>query len=278
MVKGSVTLPRRTRVCGIDFSGARQAGRKIWITQASICQDTLYVEHCTSAAILLEVAPEREICLRALCAWIAGERETIFGLDFPFGLPAQLLETTIWDEFVHTFPERYATPQHFRSACYAATGGREVKRLTDHENGTPWAGYNLRLYRQTFYGISVVLAPLVSRGAVSVLPMQRAQADRPWLIEICPAATLKHHHLYIPYKGGEARHRRARRDILEAVQHMAPLRFADAMLYDTVVADEDGDALDSLVAAWATWHALQRPDELEKPAHPLYACEGYVYH
>ena len=278
MGKGSVTLPRRTQVYGVDFSGARQAGRKIWITQASVHADSLYIERCTSAAAWLKVSPEREICLRALCAWIIGEREAVIGLDFPFGLPAQLLETRSWEEFVRTFPERYATPQHFRAACYAATGGREIKRLTDCENGTPWASYNLRLYRQTFYGISAVLAPLVTCGAVSVLPMQRAQADRPWLIEICPAATLKRHHLYLPYKGREARHLRARYDIAEAVQRLAPLRFADAVLHDTIVEDEDGDALDSLVAAWATWCALQRPGELEKPSHPLYAREGYVYH
>lgn len=278
MVKSSVTLPRRTRVYGVDFSGARDAGRKIWITQAIVCQDSLCVERCASAATLLGVAPQREVCLSALCAWIAREWEAVFGLDFPFGLPAPLLEAASWEEFVSTFPKRYATPQHFRSACYATTSGREVKRLTDQENGTPWACYNLRLYRQTFYGISALLTPLVSQAAVSVLPMQYAQADRAWLIEICPAATLKRHHLYIPYKGKEARHRRARRDILEAVQRLAPLRFADAMLQDTIIEDADGDALDSVVAAWATWRALQRPAELERPSHPLYAREGYVYH
>lgn len=278
MVQSGVTLPRRSRVYGVDFSGARDAGRKIWIAQASVHRDGLSIERCASAATLLGVVPQREACLSALCAWIACEREAVFGIDFPFGLPAPLLETASWEEFISAFPKRYATPQHFRSACYATTSGREVKRLTDQENGTPWASYNLRLYRQTFYGIAALLAPLVSQAAVSVLPMQYAREDRAWLIEICPAATLKRHDLYIPYKGREARHRRARRDILEAVQRLAPLRFADAMMQDAIIEDADGDALDSVVAAWATWRALQRPAELEKPSHPLYAYEGYVYH
>ncbi|MCS7261361.1 MAG: DUF429 domain-containing protein [Anaerolineae bacterium] len=273
-----MTLPRRTRVYGVDFSGAREAGHKIWIAQAVVHQDTLCLERCAAVATLLGVAPQREACLSALCAWIAREQEAVFGLDFPFGLPAPLLEAASWEEFVRTFPERYATPQHFRSACYAAAEGRELKRLTDHENDTPWASYNLRLYRQTFYGISALLAPLVSQGAVSVLPMQRPRSDRAWLIEICPAATLKRHDLYMPYKGREARHRRARRDILEAVQRLAPLRFADAALQNTIIQDGDGDALDSVIAAWATWRALQRSVELEKPFHPLYVREGYVYY
>jgi len=277
MVEGGVKLPIRTRVYGVDFSGARQAGRKIWITHASVHQDSLHVEQCASVVLLLKVAPEREICLKALRAWIAHEQEAIFGLDFPFGVPAQLLEAASWEDFVRAFPERYATPQHFRAACYMSVSGREIKRLTDYENGTPWAGYNLRLYRQTFYGISAVLAPLVTQGSVCVLPMQSPRADRAWLIEICPAATLKRHGLYMPYKGKEARHRRARRDILEAMRCLAPLRFSDATLRDTIIEEKDGDALDSLVAAWATWRALQQPDELEERCHPLYALEGYVY-
>lgn len=277
MVEGSVKLPIRTRVYGVDFSGAYEAGRKIWITQASACKDSLYIEQCASAVGLLKIDPEREICLQALCALIAREQEAIFGLDFPFGIPVQLLEVTSWDDFVRVFPERYPTPQHFRSACYIAAGGREIRRLTDRESGTPWASYNLRLYRQTFYGISAVLAPLVTRGSVSVLPMQSAQADRAWLIEICPAATLKRHDLYMPYKGREARHRRARRDILEAIRCLAPARFTNITLQDTIIEEKDGDALDSLVAAWATWHVLQQPAKLEDRSHPLYVLEGYVY-
>ncbi len=277
VVKGSVNLPMRTRVYGVDFSGARQAGRKIWVTQASIHKDTLSVERCASAAALLGVAPERGMCLGALCTLIAREQEAIFGMDFPFGVPAQLIEAASWEEFVRRFPERYATPQHFRSACYAAMGGREIKRLTDRENGTPWASYNLRLYRQTFYGISAVLAPLVTQESVSVLPMQSARADRAWLIEICPAATLKRHGLYMPYKGKEAHHRRARRAILEAVRYLAALRSIDATLQDVIIEERDGNALDSLVAAWATWRALQQSAELEGASHPLYTLEGYVY-
>lgn len=277
MVEGGVKLPIRARVYGVDFSGACAAGHKIWITQASARQDSLHIEQCASAAVLLKVAPERGVCLRALRAWIAREQEAIFGLDFPFGVPARLLEATSWEDFVRVFPERYATPQHFRALCYTAAGGREIKRLTDRENGTPWASYNLRLYRQTFYGISAVLAPLVTQESVSVLPMQSARADRAWLIEICPAATLKRHGLYMPYKGKEARHRRARRDILEAIRRLAPLRFSDAALYDTIMEEKDGDALDSLVAAWATWRTLQRPAELEERCHSLYVLEGYVY-
>jgi hypothetical protein len=52
------------------------------------------------------------------------------------------------------------------------------------------------LFRQTCFGIRSVLAPLVRDGLVSVVPMQRPAADKPWLLEICPASTLKARNLY----------------------------------------------------------------------------------
>ncbi len=277
VVESSVKLPVRTRVYGVDFSGARAAGHKIWITRASICENVLHIEACAPATLLLNVAAERTACLKALRTLISHERKAIFGLDFPFGVPSQLVKETSWEEYLRAFPERYVTPQQFRVACYLAAGERELKRLTDYENSAPWASYNLRLYRQTFYGIAAVLAPLVTEGIACALPMQRARANCAWLVEICPAATLKRYELYTPYKGGEARHRRARIMILEAIEHLAPLQLVEVGLRNLIVEEKGGDALDSVVAAWATWVALQKLLEAEEITHPLYVLEGYIY-
>lgn len=82
-----------------------------------------------------------------------------------------------WEDFVRSFAERCSDPQHFKEACRAADGGRELKRVTDKESHTPFSPYNLWLYRQTYFGIRDLLRPLVHDGLVSVLRMQN-QATR----------------------------------------------------------------------------------------------------
>lgn len=39
----------RTRVFGIDFSGARDAGKKIWVVFGIIEEDTLRIDECCQA-------------------------------------------------------------------------------------------------------------------------------------------------------------------------------------------------------------------------------------
>ena len=65
----------------------------------------------------------------------------------------------------------------------------------------PFAAYNLRIYRQTFYGVRDVLAAAVARQAAAVIPMQEYAANKAWIVEACPASTLKSLGVYRPYKG-----------------------------------------------------------------------------
>ena len=79
------------QVYGVDFSGAKDAGRRMWIAGGKAEGDTLRIDRCSPAYEWLECGKDREGCLAALRRMIAGERGCAFGLDFPFGLPRDLV-------------------------------------------------------------------------------------------------------------------------------------------------------------------------------------------
>ena len=274
---------RPQRIHGIDFSGSAMAGRKVWIASGHAEGDRLVIESCRSGETLPGSGRAREQCLAALCRFIEQGEGDAFGLDFPFGLPEELVDEKTWEEFVRAFPGRFADPVEFRAACRQRAAGKDLKRRTDRETRTPFAAYNLWLFRQTFYGIRDVLGPLVRNRSACVLPMQAARPGEPWVLEACPASTLKrleaeiHQRLYVPYKGKQPEHREARGRILSALGGECGVVLADRRLRETIVADPEGDALDSVIAALAVAHAL-RDATFPRPAWcPAYALEGYVY-
>ena len=267
----------RDRIYGVDFSGAKDAGRRMWIAGGTAEGDMLRIETCHSADALPGSGRGRDRCLAALWDFIGENAACAFGLDFPFGLPQSLVGQDSWDDFVASFPGAYASPQAFRQSCRAAAGGRELKRVTDRESKTPFAPYNLRLYRQTYFGIRDVLHPLVRDGLACVLPMQRRRADRAWVLEICPASTLKVAGLYMSYKDGPYEHRAARECILERLEATSALSLSTPAVREAVLNDRGGDALDSVIAALATFRALRDPAHLVVESGSPYALEGYVY-
>ncbi|MHB8575689.1 MAG: DUF429 domain-containing protein [Dehalococcoidia bacterium] len=265
------------RLFGIDFSGSTRAGRKIWLAGGRFIEGRLQIACCLRGAALPVSGPSRERCLPALQAFIAGQRDAAFGCDFPFGLPAPLIAEGSWEQFVRGFALRYPDAAALRAQCMAAMGGKEVKRRCDVESRTPFCTYNLRLYRQTHAGIAELIAPLVREDAARVLPMQGRAADRPALLEICPASTLKRLGWYLRgYKGAGAAPLEARRRILTALEGEHWFSLADN-LRDVVLADPEGDALDSVIAAYATAEAFRNPERYQRASDPAYAIEGYVY-
>jgi hypothetical protein len=264
------------QVYGVDFSGAAKAGKKIWITQGVIEGEALRIEACHQAADLPGSSVERARCLAALRDFVRQETAGAFGFDFPFGLPRELVEEDTWQDFVVSFPDRYAGPESFRQTCRTAFDGSELKRVTDRETKTPFSVYNIRLYRQTYYGIRDLLAPLVHNGLACVLPMQTAASDKPWVLEICPASTLKQLGLYRPYKGKSGEHVAGRTHILQAIEEITPLP-VPTLLRSEILEDAGGDALDSVVAAFAVFRALSDARDLVPEDKGAYALEGYVY-
>ncbi|MFQ5521150.1 MAG: DUF429 domain-containing protein [Candidatus Methylomirabilia bacterium] len=268
------SYPRK--VYGVDFSGAVDAGRKTWVAGGVIERNAFRIEGLGPAAALPGSGRNRDQCLPALREFIERQQACVFGLDFPFGLPRELLAEASWEEFVLAFSRRYHSPEEFRSACLKAAGGSELKRVTDRDRKTPFSAYNIRLYRQTYFGIRDVLHPLVLHRLACVLPMQTPQPERPWILEICPASVLKQANLYAPYKGATDSHRARRARILEEIMETQNL-LVDSTRCSVVLDDRGGDALDSIVAALAGFRALQSGAALTAPTHTAYTLEGYVY-
>jgi len=265
------------RIYGIDFSGAVDAGKRIWIASGIVEKDALLIEGCYRAKDLPGSGKDRDQCLAALRDFIGRANACAFGLDFPFGLPRALVKQKRWEDFVLSFPDDYGNPGEFRRLCHEASGGREFKRLTDQETQTPFSAYNLRLYRQTYYGIRDVLYPLVRNQLACVLPMQSALPGKPWILEICPASTLKRKGLYLSYKGRTNAHHTARASVLESLEATGPLSILAQGVRSAILEDRGGDALDSVIAALATFRALRNPTLLTVESSDAYALEGYVY-
>jgi len=267
----------RHLIFGVDFSGATRAGAKIWMATGLDEGGRLRIKDCRRAETLPGSGRERERCLPALRRFIASRAEGVFGLDFPFGLPRMLVQDRAWEAFVQAFPGRYGSPQAFREACLTAGGGRELKRASDGASKAPFSAYNLRLYRQTFYGISDVLLPVVRDRLVCVLPMQQAEPGKPWILEVCPASTLKVKDLYVPYKGREPELAHARSQILREIERRGALHRVSPDIAEAVVKDPEGDALDSVIAALTAFEVLKSRRLFDSALTASSRVEGYLY-
>jgi hypothetical protein len=262
---------------GVDFSAAKDGGRRTWIAEAVPRPDGGLAVSCLQrAADLPDSGPDPAAFLPALAAHLLGRDNALAGLDFPFTLPEALMPEPDWPAFAAGFAARFPDPDRFRRACTSATGGRELKRRCDREARTPFAAYNLRLYRQSWWGIARLLAPLAADPRVSVLPMQVRAGATVSLAEICPASTLKQLGLSGSYKG-RTEAKAAQRAAILARLGAAGLALSAAH-GQTALDDRGGDALDALIActaAWRTAHACPQA---------LFACrdetdrrEGRVY-
>jgi hypothetical protein len=267
-------------IYGIDFSGALDAGRKIWISLAVIKGDRLEIRNCFRGQSLPNSGRRLHDCLAALVTFIATHKNSIFGLDFPFGIPHTIVENfgcENWTGFILSFPQKFSSPQEFQRNCKQISGKREAKRTTDRESGTPFSPYNLRLFKQTYFGVRSVLFPLLENASASVIPMQEIIDDKPVIMEICPRSTLvKEKIADKKYKGKSKEHLENRRHILKrlvAKQVAIPKKLNRVILEDT-----EGDALDSVIAAFTVGKALLNPT-FPFPAgwKREYAIEGYVY-
>lgn len=265
------------KVHGIDFSGGRSAGNKSWIASGKLEEGSLKIDECRTGSSLPGSSTQRDPFLDALKDWIREQESCAIGLDFPFGVPADLVEEESWTEFVANFPKRHQDADTFRMACQRAAPGEELKRATDEAKDTPFSPYNLRMYKQTFHGIADLLAPLVREQEVCVLPMMDPEPDKPWLLEVCPSSTLQAQGYRASYKGSTQEHRAARTRILKSLQGSGSLTIRAQGVLSNVLRDGGGDAMDSVISAFAATRTVIEPerlgpDELDGPE-----VEGFVY-
>jgi hypothetical protein len=263
----------RTAIFGVDFSGARNAGGKIWVAEAMLQGQTLRVVRCDRMADR-PGARDRDAALAALRHLIKERTHAVFGIDFPFGIPHELHDAPTWPDFVLGFETRYSSPDDFRMKCRAASPARELRRVTDRCRKSPFSPYNLRLYRQTFFGIRDVLAPLIRRDDARILPMQASAAGKTIVLEVCPASTLKTLGQPGGYKGSAATAGDARRQLVRTLRDERLVDSLDPRIVSQVVDDQDGDGLDAILAA------VVAADSIARPVHPSadwHAREGAIH-
>jgi hypothetical protein len=240
-----------TRLLGIDFSGAQDAGRKIWIAEGRRTGGPLDIIDCRPAMDLAGGSRMPEPAIAALARHIIAVPDTIAGCDFPFSLPVDLVDAKDWRGFAINFRQRFIDPLSFHDLCHQATGGIETKRRTDREDKTPFNSFNLRLYRQTWWGIGHLLAPLVAADAVRVWPQMARRTGRPTIVEVCAACSLIRLDCYPSYKGRTKKHRDARKrilDLLIARDFLVPPKRA---MRNLLLDNQGGDALDAVIGAVA---------------------------
>jgi hypothetical protein len=264
------------RVLGIDFSGASDAGRKIWIAEAQ--HDAadgpvpLVIDRCFPAADLPDSGLAPDLALPALARHIVTAADTVAGCDFPFSLPAELVDAAHWMEFITAFPRRFPDHDSYRSINRMRTNLIEIKRRTDRLAGTPFNSYNLRLYRQAWWGMARLLHPLIVGKRAIVVPQMPHRSGTPTLMEVCAACSLKHLRCYPSYKGRTPAHRRARRQILDCLIDNRLLAPPRRPLRQVLLDNAGGDALDAVIGAIATARADYRSDP-----HELERLEGRVF-
>jgi hypothetical protein len=263
-------------VHGVDFSGAEDAGKSIWIATGIIKGKTLEIGEIRPAKELPASGRKREQSLSALVDFISREREAIIGMDFPFGLPAPLVKEDSWESFVLSFNQRFSDPEGFKEKCFSAANKKELRRTTDDEQRTPFSPYNLWLYKQTYYGIGYVIKPLMQQRQASFLPMQKPITELSWVIEICPASTLKNRGFDFRYKGRSPDRRAQRLQILKGIKEFLNVKISQD-LETKIMDDSGGDALDSVIAAFATFHNLPNLFSPPVTGNSIYTLEGYVY-
>jgi hypothetical protein len=264
-------------IYGIDFSGAQDAGNKIWIAKGISDSVKLIIEDCFRARDLPMSGKDTKACLAAIVNLIKSNQNAVFGFDFPFGLPISLVRENSWEEFILGFPKKYKNPVELRNTCRKAFNNKELKRETDRESHTPFSPYNLRLFRQTYFGISSILSPLVIGDHARILPMQKRAEGKPVVLEICPASTLRASGLYGPYKGRSEAHRMARQSTLDRLPGQRPFRIGNEQVREKAIENAGGDALDSIIASTAAFQASNGNFVPSKGDRNFYAIEGYVF-
>ncbi len=216
---------------------------------------------------------------------IQASDETLFGMDFPFGLPIEL-GLVSWSKQLSHVKDFVGNAKDFGRALVAMSerlsGKMHIRRSTDRETQTPFDCYHYRIIYQTFHGMRDVLAPVVRERATAVLPFHyaRLQNCRRVIVEACPSSTLKR--LGLPHQrykqsGGkppDVVHQKSRQIILKGIENEVSLTPYQRRV---IMTNPGGDALDAVLAAIGSWHAYRTADHREIAQHDRYPIEGRVY-
>jgi hypothetical protein len=277
-------------IYGVDFSGAKLAGRNTWVARIELAGGRRRPPYQLTELARLEKLcgnAERAPALAHLAGLIAASEQALWALDFPFGLPIEVMEPGIpWRsqfDFLTAWGEdAYGAGLECLRRAQALGGPNHIRRLTDTEAKAPFDCYHYRIIYQTFYGMRDVLGPLARVRRTAILPFhyRRLPTARRVLVEACPSSTLKRlglpHNNYKQPEGGPLirKRLRSRRAILDGLARHVTIADSHRRV---MMRNGGGDALDAVIAAVGAAQAWQACDHDHVARHPRYPREGRLY-
>ena len=277
-------------IYGVDFSGAKLAGRNTWIARLERSPRGRRPSYRLAELSRLEQlcgTAERRVALAHLVSLVRSSDEALWALDFPFGLPVEVMgERARWLdqlEFLHAWgDDDYGMGLECLRRAKALGGPNHIRRLTDIEAKAPFDPYHYRIIYQTFYGMRDVLGPLWRKKQTAILPFQyrRLASAKRVLVEACPASTLKRmglpHQNYKQPEGGSLTHKRrqTRRVILDGLTEHISISEAH---WRVIMRNGGGDAFDAVIAALGAIRGWGTYDHQYISRHHRYPLEGHLY-
>jgi hypothetical protein len=204
----------------------------------------------------------------ALGPWLAERAFDAAGFDFCFGLArahlARLRLPTHGPRALgRAIAARFQTEKAFQESV-----GREARRATDGHARSPFAPTNLRMYRQTYWG-------LLAMAAVDA-PVAPWRTSGPRIIaEVLPRSVASWLGFRGSYKERDPASASARVALLDLVAASTGLRLG-AGHRDVVAGDAEGDALDAILAALAAASAASS-GFTGAPPDAASSGEGWIY-
>ncbi len=272
---------------GVDFSGARLAGRNTWVARVEPRRRGRAALVGLDRLETLCGTAERTPALAHLVELVAASESALWGFDVPFGLPVELFpDASPWaaqfDFLCDWGEEAYACGLECIRRALLVGDRMHLRRTTDTVAKAPFDGYHYRMIYQTFYGMRDVVLPLTRVPGTAVLPFhyRRLARAKRVVVECCPGSVLKKlglpHQNYKQPAGGPLIEKRLRtRHVLHAALDelvVIPDRFRRVMMRNP-----GADALDSVIAAVGAARAVAAADHAAIARHPRYPREGHLY-
>jgi len=154
MAKNVGRFPEKfNSIFGVDFSGARLAGRNIWLARLETGDkrsDTPYRLVDLTCLEKLCGSATRGPALAHLVQRIANSERALWALDFPFGLLVEVMKPgTRWLDQLDFLREwgddAYGAGLECLRRAQALGGPMHIRRLTDTETKAPFDCYHYRI-------------------------------------------------------------------------------------------------------------------------------------
>ena len=274
-------------VWGVDFSGGGKDDAKgnTWITEGRLDGEMLTIDDCRAIS-----RDDLTLLLKDL------SDGSVAAMDFPFGIPQEFMQhlgihaTTMPDV---TMPDVWNSVtgedkdvRWFKSKCDESytIHDRELKRTGDKDYNESMSPLNLRMYRMTFHGMSM-LDKLWKATNCQVPPLQEAERNGPILLETMPGAVLSRigfpYEVYKGYKNkNDAKSRPLRVEILDKLEKKSGITVQNLSTFCNSCLGIH-DCLDSLIAAIAAAKWVNDETSFWRPEdqNVLAAAqrEGWIY-